>query len=126
MLDRFVDFVLLFGVLVYSLDKTAGLELGGLVLTENLIIVITCLAAVGISQVSYATARAAALNLNYRRPELAGKGTRTSVFVLCGLLSGLWIHFPLIALIYTAVHPNAAVLLSMARLRDGSGSSRNL
>jgi phosphatidylglycerophosphate synthase len=125
-LDRVVDFVLLFGVLLFCLRNSAGLSLGDFVLTETWIIAITCLAAIGASQVSYTTARAAALNLDFRRPELAGKGTRTTVFILCGFLSTWWVHFPLIALIYTAVHPNLAMLLSLVRLRDGSRRSRNL
>jgi phosphatidylglycerophosphate synthase len=125
-LDRVVDFAMLFGMILYCLRHSAGLELGGFVLSENWIIVIACLAAIGISQVSYATARAAALKLDYRRPEYAGKGTRTAVIVLCGLLTAVWVHFPLIALLYIAIHPNLAVLSSLAQLRGGSDASRNL
>jgi phosphatidylglycerophosphate synthase len=125
-LDRFVDFVLLFGMLLYCLRNSAGLELGGFLLSANRLVVIACLAAIGISQVSYATARASALKLDYRRPEYAGKGTRTTVIVLCGLLSAVWVHFPLVALLYIAIHPNLAILSSLARLRGGSGPPRNL
>jgi phosphatidylglycerophosphate synthase len=95
-LDRYMDFSLLFGILL------------------------TGLAAAGCSQVSYATARAESLKLDYRRPEYAGKGSRTSVIIICGLLTPFWIHFPLIALIYLALHPNLAVIISLLRLK-GSG-----
>jgi phosphatidylglycerophosphate synthase len=116
-LDRFVDFALLFGIILFCLHNSAGLKFGGFVLTKNWIVAIGCLSAVGLSQVSYSTARAAALGLEYARPELAGKGTRTAVFVICGALTTLWVHFPLISLIYTAIHPNVAVLRSLVSLR---------
>ena len=74
------------------------------------------LAAAGSSQISYFTARAASLNLDFKRPEYAGKGSRTTVVIICGLLAPLWIHFPLVALLYLALHPNLALLISMVRL----------
>lgn len=122
-LDRVVDFALLFGIVLYCMRCSAGLQLGGLILTENWIVAIGGVAAIGISQVSYATARAASLKLPYRRPEYAGKGTRTSVVVLCGILTPVWTHFPLIALLYVAVHPNAAIIRSLSLLRGSPAGS---
>jgi hypothetical protein len=58
-------------------------------------------------------ARAASLSLEFRRSELAGKGTRTMMMVICGLLSPLWRPFPLVALAYLAIHPNVAVISSV-------------
>ena len=116
--DRYMDFSLLFGILFHCLRFTVGVEVGGLVLSPGWLIVIAGLAAAGSSQPSYATARAASLQLNYRRPEYAGKGSRTTVIVICGLLTPLWIHFPLVALIYLAIHPNFAVIVSLSRLKQ--------
>lgn len=113
-LDRYMDFALIFGIFFYCIRFSCGesgiLSIGGLVL-------ITALAVAGSSQISYTTARAASLGLDFRRPEGAGKGSRTAAIILCGLLSPLWIHFPLLSLVYLAIHPNIAVLLSIYRLR---------
>jgi phosphatidylglycerophosphate synthase len=117
-LDRYMDFSLLFGILLHCLRFSVGAAVGGLVLSSGWLIVIAALAAAGSSQPSYATARAASLQLDYPRPEYAGKGSRTTVIVICGLLTPIWIHFPLVALIYLALHPNIAVLLSLLRVKD--------
>jgi phosphatidylglycerophosphate synthase len=117
-LDRYMDFALIFGMLLHCLRFSVGVNLGGIVLSSFWLILITGLAAAGSSQVSYATARATTLQLDYHRPEHAGKGSRTAVIIICGLLTPLWIHFPLVALIYLAVHPNLAVALSLLRLED--------
>lgn len=121
-LDRYMDFSLVFGVLLHCLRFSQGVEVGGIVFSSSWLIVIAGLAAAGSSQVSYATARATTLQLDYRRPEYAGKGSRTVVIIICGLLTPLWIHFPLAALIYLALHPNIAVIMSLHRL-DNKGES---
>ena len=108
-LDRYMDFSLLFGILLHCF-RFSNLSLA-------LLILIAFLATAGASQVSYATARSASLQLNFSRPEYAGKGTRTAVIVICGLLTPLWIQFPLMALIYLAVHPNIAMIASLMRLK---------
>ena len=107
-LDRYMDFSLLFGMLLHSLRFSN--------FSTFPLIFIACLATAGASQVSYATARATSLKLNYARPEYAGKGTRTTAIVFCGLLTPLWIHFPLLALIYLALHPNIAIVVSLIHL----------
>jgi phosphatidylglycerophosphate synthase len=117
-LDRYMDFSLIFGLLLHCLRFSVAVNLGGIILSSYWLILITGLAAAGSSQVSYATARANTLQLDYQRPEYAGKGSRTAVIIICGLLTPLWIHFPLVALIYLAVHPNLAVALSLLRLAD--------
>jgi phosphatidylglycerophosphate synthase len=117
-LDRYVDFSLLFGILLYCLRFSPGAHIAGILVSPGRLIVIAGLAAAGCSQVSYATARALSLKLDYRRPEYAGKGSRTVVIILCGILAPVWVHLPLIALLYLAVHPNVAVFLSLLRLKD--------
>ncbi len=116
-MDRYMDISLLFGILLHCLRFSAGEQLGGLALSYGWLVVIAGLATAGSTQISYATARAESLQLDYPRPEYAGKGSRTAVIVICGLLTPLWIHFPLVALIYLAIHPNVAVLVSLIRLR---------
>jgi len=116
-LDRYVDFSLVFGMLVHCLRFSSGIELGGFVPGPYCFVLLAGLAAAGSSQVSYATARAAGLNLNYHRPEYAGKGSRTAVVIACGLLTPLWIHFPMAGLVYLALHPNMALVGSLLRLR---------
>ncbi|MEJ2244638.1 MAG: CDP-alcohol phosphatidyltransferase family protein [Acidobacteriota bacterium] len=116
-LDRYMDFALLFGILFHSLRYSADIGGMGDIPNWTWIIPLAGLAAAGSSQVSYATARAADLGLKFKRPEHAGKGSRTAVIILCGLLTPFWIHFPLVALIYLAVHPNLAVVVSIAKLK---------
>jgi phosphatidylglycerophosphate synthase len=117
-LDRYVDFSLLFGVLFHCLRCSSGIGWGQFALSPGLLIAIAGLAAVGSSQVSYTTARAASLNLRFSRPEHAGKGSRTAAIIICGFLTPFWIHFPLAALIYLAIHPNFAVIRSIIKLSN--------
>jgi len=117
-LDRYVDFSLLFGILFHCLRYSSDVALGEIRLSPVWLIAIAGLAAVGSSQVSYVTARAASLNLAFNRPEYAGKGTRMSAIIICGLLTPSWIHFPLIAMLYLALHPNLAVILSIIKSRN--------
>jgi len=64
----------------------------------------------GSAAVSYTTARAAELGLDTGRPTLASKGTRMTVMVLCAFAAAAWTPAPYIALVYLAVHTNAAVI----------------
>jgi phosphatidylglycerophosphate synthase len=116
-LDRYMDFALLFGILIHSLRYSAGVGGGEGIVNWSWVVLVAGLAAAGSSQVSYTTARAASLKLDFSRPEHAGKGSRTFVIIICGLLTPFWIHFPLVALIYLAIHPNLAVILSMVKLK---------
>jgi phosphatidylglycerophosphate synthase len=122
-LDRYMDFALLFGILFHCLRCSVGVRLGTFTFSPGWLIVIAGVAAAGCSQVSYVTARAASLKLAFSRPEYAGKGSRTSVIVICGLLTPLWIHFPLVALCYLAIHPNLAVIVAMIRSRFGQSNA---
>lgn len=114
-LDRYMDIGLLFGILLHCLRFSDGVRAGPFHLTTPWLILAAGLAVAGSSQVSYATARAQSLGIAYRRPESAGKASRTAAVVICGLLTPLWIHFPLVALLYLALHPNIAVLVSLMR-----------
>jgi len=115
-LDRYMDIALLFGIFFHCLRFSAGSAGENSITGVGFLVLITALAVAGSSQISYTTARAASLGLDFKRPEHAGKGSRTAVIIICGLLTPLWIHFPLIALLYLAIHPNLAVILSMIHL----------
>lgn len=115
-LDRYMDFSLIFGMTIYSLRFVPEAKVAGLTLAPSWVLLVAALAAAGSSQVSYSTARATSLDLPYRRPELAGKGTRTAVIIVCGLLTPFWVYFPFLGLCYLAIHPNLAVLRSLVRL----------
>jgi phosphatidylglycerophosphate synthase len=115
-LDRYMDFALLFGIFFHCLRYSTATGTHHGILNAGWLVIVSALAAAGSSQISYTTARAASLNLDFRRPEYAGKGSRTTIIIICGLLTPLWIHFPLFALVYLAIHPNLAVILSMFRL----------
>lgn len=117
-LDRYMDFSLLFGILFHCLRYSSGIAWKEIVLSPSWLIIIAGLAAIGSSQISYVTARAANLKLSFSRPEYAGKGSRTTAIIICGLLTPFWIHFPLIALLYLAIHPNLAVIISMLKSRN--------
>lgn len=109
-LDRYVDSAFLLGMLVYLIKLNLGIPYyySGLV-------VFGFLAVAGNTLISYGTARAETLNLDIGKPTLASKGTRMAVMIVCALVSGLWPPAPLIALVYLAVHTNAAVVYRIVR-----------
>jgi phosphatidylglycerophosphate synthase len=109
-LDRYVDTAFLLGMLVYLIRLNLdipyyyyGLAIFGF------------LAVAGNALISYGTARAETLGLDIGKPTLASKGTRMAVMIVCALASGFWPPAPLIALIYLAVHTNAAVLYRIVK-----------
>jgi phosphatidylglycerophosphate synthase len=55
-LDRYMDFSLLFGILFHCLRYSEGVGLSGVIFSSGWLIVLTGLAAAGCSQVSYAEA----------------------------------------------------------------------
>ena len=109
-LDRYVDTAFLLGMIVYlvRLDLAIPYYYYGLV-------VFGFLAVVGNSLISYGTARAETLNLDIGKPTLASKGTRMAVMIACALASGFWPPAPLVALVYLAVHTNAAAVYRIVK-----------
>jgi hypothetical protein len=73
------------------------------------------LALIGGNLISYSTARAETLGLDLGRPTLASKGTRSSVMIVCALLSLFVPAAPMAALIYLALHTNAVVVRRLFR-----------
>jgi phosphatidylglycerophosphate synthase len=104
-LDRYADLAMVLGTLFYLLSVPLPYPI-----VPAAIFVIGFFALVGSAAVSYTTARAAELGLNFGRPTLASKGTRMTVMVLCAVAASVWEPAPLIALAYVAVHANAAVV----------------
>jgi phosphatidylglycerophosphate synthase len=102
-LDRYADGALMIGMLVYIARLPSFLAPWQFVL-------LAFLALAGAFSVSFTSARAANLGMEAGgNLTLAGKGTRTSVMALSGLLSPLWPMFPVAALFYLALHPNLVV-----------------
>lgn len=108
-LDRYADGALMVGLVVYLA------RLPYFPVPVWIIVLMGSLAIIGCNLISYTTARAASLKLDIGPPTLASKGTRTTVIVICGLVSAVLPQFPLIALVYLALHPNAEVILRLAR-----------
>jgi phosphatidylglycerophosphate synthase len=112
-LDRYADgaMVMGLGIYLYRLPFACPAWMLG---------VLAALALVGSNLVSYSSARGESLGLDLGPPTLAGKGTRTSVMILCAWGSLFWAGLPMAALVYLAVHPNLAVMGRLMRtLRDG-------
>ncbi|UCE28420.1 MAG: CDP-alcohol phosphatidyltransferase family protein [Candidatus Coatesbacteria bacterium] len=109
-LDRYADLAMVAGTFFYLLDVPLPYHV-----TPETLFAIGFLALAGSASVSYTTARAAELGLGLGRPTLASKGTRMTVMVLCAVAAAAWEPAPLVALVYLAVHPNAAVIWRVVR-----------
>lgn len=111
-LDRYTDGAMVVGSLAYLMrtrpewPRPALWLLGGAAL-------------LGSNAVSYSGARGEALGLDVGQATRASKGTRSAVNVAAALLAGRWPGATVLALLYLALHPNAAVLnrLLHARVR---------
>jgi len=104
-LDRYVDTAFLLGMLVYLIRLDLNIPYYYYALAA-----FGLLAVAGNSLISYGTARAETLGLDIGKPTLASKGTRMAVMIVCALASGFWPSAPIIALVYIALHTNAAVI----------------
>jgi len=108
-LDRYADGALVIGLAVYLA------RLPYFPVPVWIIVLMGAMAIIGCNLISYTTARAESLKLDIGPPTLASKGTRTTVIVICGLVSLVLPQFPLVALAYLALHPNSEVILRLAR-----------
>jgi phosphatidylglycerophosphate synthase len=106
-LDRYTDGALVIGLTVFV--YTSG-ELSPWTAS-----IVGTMALIGSGLISYSTARAETLGINLGRPTLASKGTRTTAMIAAGLLSPLSSVFPVLALLYLALHTNAEVLYRILR-----------
>ncbi len=106
-LDRYTDGALIIGLTVYN-TRTAFIE-------PAPILIIGAAALIGCSLISYSTSRAECLHICLGRPTLVSKGTRSSAIVLAGLLSPLLPLFPLIVLVYLALHCSTVVIYRIIR-----------
>lgn len=102
-LDRYADGAMVIGMGVYVLR-------GNTVLADGAVIVLTALAVIGCNLISYSSARAETLDIDFGKATLVGKGTRTSVMVVCALGSVFWPILPLMGLLYLALHTNAVIV----------------
>ena len=109
-LDRYADGAMVIGMAVYLLRLSTPLA-------HWVLILASALALIGSNLISYSSARAETLSLDVGKPTLASKGTRSSVTILCALLSFLWPAMPLLALLYLALHTNGAVVWRLVKTR---------
>jgi phosphatidylglycerophosphate synthase len=100
-LDRYTDGFLIFGLFIYN---------GQMGLPVWLLIPVAGLALIGSSLISYSTARAGNLGMDFGSPTLASKGTRTAVVAVSGILSPILPFILFAALCYLALHTNLVVL----------------
>jgi len=100
-LDRYTDGFLIFGLFIYN---------GQMGLPAWLLIPVAGLALIGSSLISYSTARAGNLGIDFGNPTLASKGTRTAVVAISGILSPIFPFIQFAALCYLALHTNLVVL----------------
>jgi phosphatidylglycerophosphate synthase len=107
-LDRYADGALVIGLILYSIRMNPETCL-------ELILFVGSLAIIGSGLISYTSSRAENLKLEMGAPTLASKGTRTSITIVCALLSPISSLIPFAGLIYLAVHTNAVVIWRLAK-----------
>jgi CDP-diacylglycerol---glycerol-3-phosphate 3-phosphatidyltransferase len=107
-LDRYADGAMVIGLIIYLVRLPFPLPLW-------VLLIFGALALMGSNLISYSSARAEGLGIDLGKPTLASKGTRTSVMILCALGTLIWPKFPVVALLYLAIHPNAVVVRRLVR-----------
>jgi phosphatidylglycerophosphate synthase len=112
-LDRYADGAMIIGLVVYLVRLPAPTPPG-------LLIFLGALALMGSNLISYSSARAETLGLDLGRPTLASKGTRSSVMIVCALLSVVRADLPLVALAYLVLHPNVVIAVRLLKTAKSS------
>lgn len=107
-LDRYADGAMVIGCVIYLVRLPAPLPMWALLALGGL-------ALLGSNAVSYSAARAESLELVVGPPTLVSKGTRSVVMIICAAGTVVWSPSPLVAIIYLAVHPTAAVVYRIVR-----------
>ena len=112
-LDRYTDGALVIGLTIF-VYRSGGLS-------PWTAAIVGTMALIGSGLISYSTARAETLGIDLGKPTLASKGTRTSVMIVSGLLSPFSSLFPVLALLYLALHTNVEVFCRILRsFRDST------
>jgi len=109
-LDRYADGAMVIGCIIYLVRLPAPLPLWALLTLGGL-------ALMGSNAVSYSAARAESLGLPVGPPTMASKGTRSVVMIACAAGTVVWAPAPLVAIVYLAIHPTAAVVRRIIRAR---------
>lgn len=107
-LDRYTDGAMVIGICIYVLHTPQPLPPWSLVLLGSL-------AVIGSNLISYSSSRADHLGIDMGPPTLASKGTRMSVMILTCWGTVLWSGAPVLAVLYLAVHTQAAVVQRLRR-----------
>jgi phosphatidylglycerophosphate synthase len=107
-LDRYADGAMVIGLIIYLIRLDFPWP-------AWVILILGAMALIGSNLVSYSSARAESLGIDLGKPTLASKGTRSAVMILSAWVSLFWPGFPVVALIYLALHPNMAVAARLVR-----------
>jgi phosphatidylglycerophosphate synthase len=107
-LDRYADGAMMIGLVIYLTQIPLFIPLW-------LLLVLGSFAFIGSNLISYSKQRAGNLGIDLGRPNLASKGTRATVMILCGWGSLFWPSLPVVALFYLMVHPNCVVIAYLIR-----------
>jgi phosphatidylglycerophosphate synthase len=107
-LDRYADGAMVIGLIIYLVRLPFPLPFW-------VLLILGALALIGSNLISYSSARAESLGIDLGKPTLAGKGTRTSIMILCAWGSLIRPELPILALFYLAIHPNVVVVHRLIR-----------
>ena len=111
-LDRYAEGAMVIGLIVYLIRLPITIPLWQLLILGSL-------ALIGSNLMSYSIARAQSLRIQLDGPtlanNLANKGTKTTVIVLCCFGSLFWPPMPIVALCYLALYLNLVVVRRLFR-----------
>jgi len=111
-LDRYAEGAMVIGLIVYLIRLPITIPLWQLLILGSL-------ALIGSNLMSYSIARAQSLGIQLDGPtlanNLANKGTKTTVIVLCCFVSLFWPPMPIVALCYLALYLNLVVVRRLFR-----------
>ena len=102
-LDRYADGAMVIGLVIYLTQIPLLIPLW-------LLLILGSLSFIGSNLISYSKQRAGNLGIDLGKENLASKGTRTTVMILCAWGSLFWPSLPVVALFYLVLHPNLVVI----------------
>ncbi len=107
-LDRYADGAMVVGLVIYLIRLPFAWP-------TWTVIALGYLALTGSNLISYTSARADSLGIQFGKPTLASKGTRTVVMILSAWGTLLWPALPVVALIYLVAHTQGTVVYRLLR-----------
>lgn len=107
-LDRYADAAMVIGLVIYLMRLPVPWP-------PWVLVVLGYLALTGSNLISYTSARAETLGIQFGRPTLASKGTRSVAMILSTWGSLFWPALPVVALLYLVAHTQSAVIYRLVR-----------